>query len=1341
MESVRNVVSWTDLTPPFDNTFEVLRTHCECSAEHLLALKLAKGPALDSVGAVIAQDHLRHLPICSSWPAKALASLRDNLIAHIYQASSLSTDDPSRHWHCLQGEDSSNPQLRAKKVMVEDIANVISENRAHFLQMVSVDSRLNEHLEETLLLYLTRSFNEDSFAKLDQAGEDQDDTPLRQVFVDLELKLLRSNPSSKHNKQSQLSLFDIEEIAPETLKILRLAGQEKELSAMDCLLQEIAPKVVIIGGPGQGKSTLGQYLAQVHRAVYLHCEEKLYRDIPGQRTKQKSFKPKTLRIPFRIVLKYFAQWLNDGPAIASIEAYLAEQIGKVASRPGKVSPSDIQEIIKRRPVLVIFDGLDEVTKPELRIHMLRCLEQFLDSAEILHANLQILATSRPTGYNGQFNPHEYWHFELQPMSTKKVQIYATNWIEVKLSLEEEQRRVQDTLQECLHEEHTRLLLTTPLQVTIVLLIIKNGGRPSAQRETLFHQYWDTILRREKAKFKEIIRTDDTTLFNLHAHMGYILHHKAESENVQALLSEHDFSKLIYDFLRKDDIYSQEEIIKQRAEQMVEEAKDRLVMLVEPETGFFGFELRSLQEFFASAYLAQTASDTQQRFVRFRAMAHSEHWHNVALFFAGRIVRNYGGESEKILIDGCQPIDREEPDHYLRRGAWLALDIAADGIFANNRNLQYSVLEYGLNILDKIITNDEQKKLISTLHRLSTEDRRDMLGKILKRKLISSPLPYQVGLLGIYGQFVRLQPDFIQGLENLLTSDITMYIQQALDLAFQYQADPQWLARQLEKHWTRWMTSNDTYTNPLLEWWQKKRQYTQAVLSILSMSKDQIDLLTVGLSQPSIRIMDSQKDSQFELLENPQTLSDQIIILLQCTSNANYISENSHIYYSKQKGYFYLFGIKQSNKLKDLLIHSGLLEKINKLMERKDLILPLRICIWALYWLTNELNEVKAATFLEESKTWNTKDVLPRLFWDFGLHRAHPLLKLALENQSRNDKKNGTKLLSFLNSSQEIAIGKQIQAAIEKRVQSYSQEKQSRFILEFYNDIANNLPEILPLAKKLGIDANDLVLTYGYPYYTMGNRQSYSTKLLQHAFSVIEEIINQPQKVQEIVIRLRHDQWSIDQETFSKGRRLLQTIIERLPAQSDLLDTAIFFFLKLLAFDVTILSLAPTLLIALTSIRETGMPSTWMVSNTADISLEYLTNLANFTQHEETRVQQGALILWEALIEGLSNRIRGETIDFSKFKVVGIDWRLSFALLNATDIVTRKRGIILLTLSNFPMAEKCHRNELNSSNGKSTGHKGIRSLDFLLTTCSYGVAANCMASYVRRNIRLPTTLYF
>jgi hypothetical protein len=322
----------------------------------------------------------------------------------------------------------------------------------------------------------------------------------------------------------------------------------------------------------------------------------------------------------------------------------------------KISPEGVQKILRSHPSLVIFDGLDEVIESDRRSRLLTQVEHFLGRMEQLGAKLQLLATSQPTGYTDQFDPERFLHLELQPIFMGKVRNYAGRWVHAKVPSEEEQRRVLDTLKECQQEEHTRLLLTTPLQVTIVLLILKDGGRPPAQREALFHDYWGTIFRREKAKAKGVIRTEELLLFDLQTYLGYLLQRRAAAENVRSLLPIDKFERSMHNFLRGKDSPSPENLIRQRATQMVNEARNRLYLLVEPEPRLFSFELRSLQEFFAAAYLAHTARDTQQRFERLKAIARSDHWRNVVLFFAGRIVRNFGGEAANIFELVCRPID-------------------------------------------------------------------------------------------------------------------------------------------------------------------------------------------------------------------------------------------------------------------------------------------------------------------------------------------------------------------------------------------------------------------------------------------------------------------------------------------------------------------------------------------------------------------------------------------------------------------------------------------------------------------------------------------------------------
>jgi Effector-associated domain 4/NACHT domain len=490
---------------------------------------------------------------------------------------------------------------------------------------------LDPQLERTIKTYLSKSFSADKFAELDQAGEPETGgerrTQLKQVFIDLEVKLCeRINPRDWRLEKLAQSVSRVSSLDDDDFFI----DESDNLSAMECLLKEKWHKVVIIGGPGQGKSTLGQQVAQVYRAKWLGTSYDF------------ADRVQTKRIPFRVVLKYFAQWLADKPDSDSLEAYLAKDMGDVALKPRGISPQNIMDILICKECLLILDGLDEVVEPSLQERMLERIYSFLNWAEHLNVNLKVVATSRPNIYKDQFDPKSFLHLELLPLSSNKVKKYANKWVDTRDLRKEERDRIIRTLAECQQDERISTLLKTPLQVTIILLIIKNGGRPPGEREALFDKYWNTILQREKSKDKDIIKSDDTTLLNLHAYLGYLLHCRASKSNVQSLLSEDELKEAIIKFSRKRDSQSSSKDINLKVKQFVSDAKDRLVLIVSPQPGLFGFELRSFQEFFAAVFLFKK----RERFENLKSIVCSENWRYVALFLAGRIVRELGDEADQ-----------------------------------------------------------------------------------------------------------------------------------------------------------------------------------------------------------------------------------------------------------------------------------------------------------------------------------------------------------------------------------------------------------------------------------------------------------------------------------------------------------------------------------------------------------------------------------------------------------------------------------------------------------------------------------------------------------------------
>ena len=137
----------------------------------------------------------------------------------------------------------------------------IRQTYAHLLVSGDIIARLlrliereETDLDELVKLYCQGCLDHEKYAALDDAGDVEDERiALQRVFIDLDAKPLRL-------PQDPQAL----ERLPEWLK--QAAADDERSSALSYLLDDSIPGLVLIGGPREGKSTLGQYLAQIHRA-------------------------------------------------------------------------------------------------------------------------------------------------------------------------------------------------------------------------------------------------------------------------------------------------------------------------------------------------------------------------------------------------------------------------------------------------------------------------------------------------------------------------------------------------------------------------------------------------------------------------------------------------------------------------------------------------------------------------------------------------------------------------------------------------------------------------------------------------------------------------------------------------------------------------------------------------------------------------------------------------------------------------------------------------------------------------------------------------------------------
>jgi hypothetical protein len=565
---------------------------------------------------------------------------------------------------------------------------------------------LRPDFDSTMALFLAKEFLGDQYTNLTQATQSADDRiPISQVFVDLPVLDERNGPRVLGRPTTSQFLTGVVDAAREKFE----HGRERVITGRQWEhLSEAEPgRVVLVGGPGQGKTTLSQFVCQLFRASLLSSRSSLPREVRtalshliAECESQQLSLPAARRFPVRVVLNSFAAWLDRQPAQqhhVSLLTYLAQLVQRRTDRT--LSPEDLRNWLAAYPWIIVLDGLDEVPPSSNRQAVLTAIEEFWVDVAHVNADVLVIATTRPQGYTSEFSPQLYHHKYLCPLSPEQALAYAQRLVAAKYSTNQDRRdAVYGRLQQACRMEQTAKLMTSPLQVAIMATLVDEAGSPPQHRWGLFHEYYETIIRREREReipAAQLLRSYRNEIDTIHYRVALALQIAGErGGNTDPKLSHAAFAAIIDDRLMEEghDDDSRQTL----REQIIYAAAQRLVFLVGVEAGSVGFEIRSLQEFMAAEAIMQGPEAAIRS--RLRQIAPIQNWRNVFLFAAGRCFAVAQHLRDSIYTI-CRELNLDAVGQKTRIGGALAIDLLEDAVAITQPRHVQLLTECALEVLD------------------------------------------------------------------------------------------------------------------------------------------------------------------------------------------------------------------------------------------------------------------------------------------------------------------------------------------------------------------------------------------------------------------------------------------------------------------------------------------------------------------------------------------------------------------------------------------------------------------------------------------------------------------